>query len=171
MSRFQRTSGQRCKVSWAGGPRGVFQNVTAAQVTLFAVGSQANVDDLTLVRIRGELLVQISNASAVNSGFQWAFGMCVVSENAFGIGATAIPAPFTDIAWDGWMVHLQGSNFYDTLDLTANLADTVRVVIDSKAMRKTHATDVLCALLETHDEIGTASLDAHLVSRTLSKLP
>ncbi len=34
-----------------------------------------------------------------------AFGMLVVSEDAFAAGAASIPGPFTDAGSDLWMVH------------------------------------------------------------------
>ena len=96
----------RRNVSWAGGPQGSFGAISATTVALMGNGTQALFDNLTIVRIRGELLLYITTAGgAADEGFRWSFGMCNVSENAFNAGVASVPAPFTDIAWDGWMVH------------------------------------------------------------------
>ena len=170
-SRFPRTGGKgRRKVSWAGGPRGDL-TITADGVSLFTVGQQATVDDLTLIRTHGELLVVMLDGSVLDASISYAFGMCVVTENAFGAGVTAVPAPFADIAWDGWMVHFQGTMFSENADPLSAISSANRHVIDSKAMRKTYATDVLVAVLETESETLDTETKFFLRSRTLSKLP
>jgi len=171
MSRFPRINESlRRRVSWASGPRGDV-SLTTAGAGLFTTAAQATIDDLTIVRVRGELLVMLKEASTAGSQFPWAFGMCVVTENAFGVGVTAVPAPFTDVAWDGWLVHQQGVVRQELLNGPPDEANTYRAIIDSKAMRKTHATDVLIGIVEVHTESGTAQFIANLVSRHLSKLP
>ena len=170
-SSFPRTNASaRRRVSWGVGPRGNVGAVTAAGSSVFPVGAQANLDDLTIVRIHGELLVRMKDGTAADSSFKFAFGMCIVNENAFGIGATAVPQPFTDLFWDGWMVHFQGTIATEIAAEPANEINAVRKIIDSKAMRKTHLTDVIVAVIEFHSENGTAIADADLVSRSLSKL-
>ena len=171
MSRFPRTNaGARRRVSWGTGPRGNVGAVTAAGSILFPVGAQANLDDLTIVRIRGELLVRMKDGTSADSSWKFAFGMCIVNENAFGIGVTAVPQPFTDLFWDGWMVHQQGIIATEIASEPANQINSNRIIIDSKAMRKTHLTDIIVAVIEFHSENGTAIADADLVSRSLSKL-
>ena len=75
---------------------------------MFPTAVTAVVDNLTVVRTRGSLVLQLNTASAINEGFQWALGICNVTQNAAGIGVTAVPDPFIDMAWDGWFVHEQG---------------------------------------------------------------
>jgi len=172
-SSFRRTnvSGLRRKVSWSGGPRGDI-NTFANEVVVFGTGQQANVDDLTIVRVRGELVLALMDGTVVDSQITYAFGMCVVSENAFNVGVTAVPAPFDDIAWDGWFVYHQGSViFQGTLNTPSGGSNFSRVEIDSKAMRKTHATDVTVAVIQFHNEAGAVDLQVRLASRMLSKLP
>ena len=99
--------------------------------------------------------------------------MCVVTQNAAGIGVTAIPDPVVDIAWDGWFYHAQGdirSQGSTAAQLLTNDVSMVRHVIDSKAMRKIHLTDTIVAVLgvvETTVAVGFA----HLRTRILVKLP
>ena len=67
-------------------------------------------DDLTIVRLRGSLVLGLESATAINDGFDVvSAGICNVTENAFGAGVTAIPDPIADIAWDGWLWHWDGS--------------------------------------------------------------
>ena len=162
----------RRRVSWSIGPSGSI-NITASVAALFPVAAQALLDDLTLVRTRAELLVFLTLAGgASGEGFRWAFGMANVSENAAGIGATAVPSPITDIAWDGWFVHQQGQIVQVAAEGAAQFEGphNQRVSIDSKAMRKTHATDVIVGAFETTELGAGAEMTAMLETRLLDKL-
>ena len=97
--------------------------------------------------------------------------MAFVSEKAFGVGATAIPGPLTEIEWEGWLFHQQGV----LKSPTGTIADmgSARVqnfVIDAKAMRKTGTQSVCVAVIEVA-EVGTATMHAEFRSRQLFKLP
>ncbi len=98
--------------------------------------------------------------------------MGIVSENAAGIGITAIPTPLIDIAWDGWMVHEQGQLMAQSTALSeGGGTQSQRVKIDSKAMRKFRATDTLVAVLQVTETGDGTSMNASLKSRMLVKLP
>ena len=136
----------------------------------------AALDALTVVRTWGELLLQLLSADTAGingAGFRVAAGICIVTQNAAGIGITAIPTPIADIGWDGWLWYWTGGLSFG--DLTAGsegkqLGGFVRVVIDSKAMRKIRITDNLVAVIEVV-ETGVATMVASLESRVLVKLP
>ena len=170
LSSFRRTSGsKRRRVSWSKGPGGIATIVSASGSQLLSVVSQANLDDLTITRLRGSIEVGLVTASAGGEGYTWAVGVANVTENAFGIGITAVPTPLTDINWDGWLYHVQGnliSRDATPLD-EANLL--VHIEVDSKAMRKTHNTDGVIAVAE-FAEVGTATMRLSMVSRILDKL-
>ena len=168
--RSHRTSGHSRKVSWAEGPAGSTGALTASGNSLFGTAQQFILDDLTVIRMHGELEVMLTAASAVLEGVSWAFGMAIVSENAAGIGVTAVPAPLTDVAWDGWLVHEEGVLFARDATPLDDPNLLIHREIDSKAMRKSHATDVLIACFEIA-EVGTATAGAVLISRQLVKLP
>lgn len=173
-SRFRnRNAGSRRRVSWSIGPSGTSATLSVSGTALFAIGAQAVADDLTIVRLRGRLMLQLETAASENSGFEYAFGITVVSSNAFDVGVTAVPEPLTDIAWDGWFVH--GTGVLLARNATPQLEDGPNVVkdlvIDSKAMRKTHATDVIVAAIQVVEITPDASMRAYLTSRVLSKLP
>ena len=167
-----RTVSHRRRVSWAAGPRGSLLAKAGSQVAIFPTGAQAVSDDLTIVRTRGDFLISLSAASAIDEGFSWYLGMAVVTENAFNVGLTAVPAPFDDMLWDGWFQFEQGSVYARDNTPLADGSETVsqRVVIDSKAMRKMHASDVIVSVLQLI-EVGTAVVSAYLETRTLFKLP
>ncbi len=169
-SNFRRTSVRR-RVTWSSGPNGQIGPISGNSNNVFPNGAQALVDDLTVVRTRGRLLIQLITADAVGSGFRWAFGMTNVSENAAGIGVTALPDPIADIAWDGWFVYETG--FVVASDATPIVdrfvGEQQLIEIDSKAMRKTHATDFLVALFGV-TEVGTSTVRAALSCRVLDKL-
>jgi len=164
--------GTRRLTSWFVGPHGTTV-LSGNGATVFPVSVQSTDEGLTLIRVRGSLLLYLSAAAAALDGFRWGFGMAVVSENAAGIGVSAVPSPLTDITWDGWMVYSTG--VLKAVDSTVQFGNagsaTHRIEIDSKAMRKFKFSDVLVAMLEVTDEVGTAVLRADLSSRILSKLP
>ena len=159
----------RRQSSWAVGPSGIVSR-TSTGASLFGTGSQAIDNGLTHVRLRGELLGFLTSIAAALDGFDCGFGVCIVSENAFGIGVTAIPNPITDIGWDGWLYHklfaLKGA-VTGTFDET--LSAQVRIEIDSKAMRKFKATDLMVAVVDV-TEVGTSQVDFSFQSRALDKI-
>jgi len=172
-TRFPRISGaRRRKVTWSIGPQGQIASINSTSNNIFPSGSIALLNDLTIVRLRGWLNLWITTANASADGFQWAFGICNITENAAGVGVTAIPDPLVDVAWDGWFVYdtgwLEAVNNTPIVDVSIGVMH--RLMIDSKAMRKVHATDVLTAALGV-SEVGTASMRASLSTRVLAKLP
>ena len=165
MARPRRSFVARRSTSWAVGASETRQ-LTAVGVTLWAVGSQAVVPGLTLVRTRGELLVAISSVAAVTDTMRMAFGLCVVSENAFGAGVGSVPTPDVDMAWDGWLWH----RFVSLAVSAGSEAGTARIEIDSKAMRKIKETDVLIGVTEVIAESGTVVCSLRAETRVLMKL-
>ena len=165
--------GPRRQTSWNGGPRGA-SSANTASVTLFATGIQSLEDGITHVRLRGELSVQVVAAAASQAGFsRIAAGVCIVSENASGVGITALPDPIADVGWDGWLWYWTGSVFATSVIGDGGFSaesDGVRVTIDSKAMRKWKRTDVMVGIFATDDEVGDATLLFKLNTRCLAKI-
>ncbi len=175
-SRFLQRSGrsQRRRTDWSAGPR-VRSSLSAAGSSLFPVGSAALGDGMTLVRIRGEFSGALMAADVPSGGFQHcAVGICNVTENAFGVGATAIPQPFTDIDWDGWIWHRTFSIWTPVAAASGNVGESVgefRFDIDNKAMRKVNESDVIVGVVEITSEVGVAVAEFILNTRLLDKLP
>ena len=175
-SRFPSRGGSnRRKTSWSAGPSQVnLPSITADGAFLWATGSQVLNDGLTMVRVRGSLGVWLEVVNAIGDGFnQVAFGICNVSENAFGIGVTAVPSPLSDVGWDGWLWHKILSpvlGFSVTEGENTGTISQLRVDIDSKAMRKLKATDVTIGVGQFLSETGTATLQFLAETRILDKL-
>ena len=170
-SRFQRTSAPLKAKIWTAGPRQItVPTVTAAGATLWAVGSQASVD-LTQLRLRGSFQCWLETVTTIGDGFlRNAIGMCVVNENAFGVGIMAISHPLTDAGWDGWLYHRYiGAmvGFSVTEGENTGTVSQVRFEIDSKAMRKIKPTDVFVGVFEAGAEVGAATLQFIAETRTL----
>ena len=160
----------RRSTSWDPGPNGVLTPSSTA-VSIFPIGVSPDGDGLTLIRTRGSLGLILLTSAQAQGGFQWAFGMAIVTSKAFGIGATAIPGPLTEISFEGWFVHQQGV----LKSPSGTIADmgSARVqnfVIDSKAMRKFPDDTTMVGVFEVA-EVGTATMHAELRSRLLVKLP
>ena len=171
-SQFRRSSGPKRKTNWLSGPLGSV-GATAASSSLFATAIQLTVPGRTLIRTRGELNVALSVITSALDGFgAVAFGLAIVELNAFNVGITAMPKPFSDSDWDGWFWHWQGSLFGPSATVTnAGGPANVRIPIDSKAMRKWKQFDVMVAIMEVATEVGAAVLTAKLNTRILVKLP
>ena len=158
----------RRRVGWSDGPS-TSQQFTATSLLIWSVGAQANSDGLTIVRIRGEMLMWLSSVAALTDVMTGAFGICIVNENAFGAGSASIMSPFDDAEWDGWMYH----KFFHLGALAdgSSGAGVFRDSIDSKAMRKIKETDVLVGITHVGSESGTVVMNTAVDSRVLIKLP
>ena len=164
----------RRKTGWVPGPRQVPTDLSAAGATIWAIGLQVGVPGETIVRIHGEWTIGLITVTAAQDGFaSIGVGMCLVSDNAFGIGITAVPHPITDMSWDGWMYHsIRGSlSGFSTTEAGQSPLEAFRAEIDSKAMRKVRDTDVLIGVVELGSETGTAVAQFSAATRFLSKLP
>ena len=138
---------------------------------IFATGQQFLLDGLTMVRTRGELQLQVSVLPGfVVTFFEFAVGLCIVTENAADVGATAIPDPVVDSGWEGWIWHQFGVAGIGP-GVGAVVDRAIQYEVDSKAMRKIRSTDVIVAVLGG-EETGTAgTITGFMDSRILVKLP
>jgi len=171
---FRNRSSSRRRTAWEIGPRTTaVQSLVAAGASVAVTGAQALTDGLTIVRIRGELVLNLSAATSAGDGFvDAAAGLCIINENASGIGITAIPTPLTDLAWDGWMWH-QAFGEITSQETTPLNRDfySLRIPVDTKAMRKFDESDVLVMVVELGTEVGGAQIDFTCLTRLLVKLP
>jgi len=168
-----RHSSLRRKTGWGVGPGGnSVTKILASGVTLIGAGSISVSESLTLVRTRGSLQAFIVGATlpAVGDGFHCTFGICIVSEDAFAVGVTAIPDPNSDSAWDGWLYHRYFDLHVGNTSLPVIGPTFFNLEVDSKAMRKWRESDVMVAVLQTN-EIGASEMDVYFDSRILLKLP
>ena len=132
-------------------------------------GSQSVEDGITSVRLRGFFEAILTTVTGANDGYVGAIGVCIVSENAFGVGITAVPVPITDMAWDGWLYH-RFFSLHGAGAVGDGAGVFTRFEVDSKAMRKFKSTDIMVAVMEVTED-GTAVMDSWFDSRVLVKLP
>lgn len=168
---FSQARSQRRKTVWAEGPGGSAATaISATGTTLLAAGVQFLESGLTLVRLRGSVAAYLSTADAATAGLHCAFGIGIVTEDAFNVGVTATPKPIADAGWGGWLYH----RFFDLYAATANVIDSfqssLQWEIDSKAMRKLDLLDVVFMSIEAV-EVTNAVMQVNADSRILFKLP
>jgi len=160
-------SRERRRTGWEEGPFTSILTLTGAGSSAWSTGQQPTSDGNTIGRIRGQFTLALTAGSSALDGFQKAaIGIGIVTAQAFATGISAMPTPLTDIEWEGWMFHKLETNLYvpaATEDFSSGPA-TVRVVdIDTKAMRKIGADEVLFGAVELGTEVGaaTATFVAH----------
>ncbi len=141
---------------------------SATGSVLYPTGFQPVVSGLTIVRIRGELILS-SLMNAATDSFQAAAGFIMVSDEAFAAGAASIPSPQSD-ADDDWIWHQWCSVQSGVLGAPGQGTE-FRFDIDNKAMRKFPGGKTLVGVLETFNEVGTVVIDTIINTRILVKLP
>jgi len=111
------------------------------------------------------LLRLSTTGGGTTDGFGGAIGIAIASENAFGVGAGGLMDPFGDSEWDGWLWH---SFFHVNGPATLGSA-FARIEIDSKAMRKVAALDVIYGAINPQ-ETGVEVLQVIADTRMLFKV-
>ena len=111
-------------------------------------------------------------ATAAGDGYAGAVGIYMMTEKAFAAGDASSLAPLADANSDMWLWH----SFFDVRTLTTTLGDgvnaqaaSVRIPIDSKAMRKDFDPERVMVGVTDVVEIGTATLIWHADTRQLFK--
>ena len=171
-SGFVRATRSRRIMKWGLGPgdtagtaiSGTGQQILGSGVVL------ATSTQLTLIRLRG-IFHGFLKTGAADAGFQMAVGVGLVTNEAFAVGATAVPGPISEADWDGWMYH----RFVDIHQATATFDggeanSNFDIEVDTKAMRKWSEGYTLLTVLETVEN-GTATGTVFFDSRLLVKLP
>ena len=172
-TRFLRTAGaNRRRTGWDDGPSTASGSISAAGSALWSTGIQNGDDGITLVRVRGEVLLFLSTVTSNLDGFiRVAVGLAIVTTAAATVGITAVPTPLTDIEYEGWLWHWTGPMIGVVSGGDSALGmGAVRVPIDSKAMRKWNTDETLIGVVEVGSEVGTAVLGFNASSRILVKL-
>ena len=162
--------------SWESGPGGTAVASTSVG-TAIILGSaiSATVPGLTIVRLRGELMMYMDQAASSNDGFAGAFGIGLASKAAVTVGVGSVPTPIAEDTSENWLYHRYfalkaGFGFAGGADPGGNNQFSLRIDVDSKAMRKFPEDLSIYAAIEVV-EVGVASLQMHFDSRTLVKLP
>ncbi len=162
-----RSSAPRRQVTWIGPADQGYITVAAGGATI--LGSfdpiAAGMDKPTIVRTRGFVgIVPLSyTADLTVTG---AFGVGVVSTQAFAAGIASVPEPFDEADWDGWFVWRSFAFEYEFQDSTGSFLSTFGLEVDSKAMRKVSANETM--VLVGQSESGAFKIAPHI--RALLKL-
>ena len=164
-----RSGVMRRETAWIGGVE--FAQTMGAGVSVLISSLGATVlalRPLTVVRTRGVLFGR-SDQNAASENWSVAYGFAVVSDQASGIGITAIPTPVTDDQSDLWFVY---ERIMGNLAFSSGVGfqnSGTMIPIDSKAMRKIEDGQDLVEVVEN----GTTSTDGaaiHGHARILIKL-
>ena len=138
--------GSKRATEWFAAPAvSAFTSLAAATAlidTAFVFG-----DPVTVVRAVGMLVAQSDQVAGDEEPFG-AIGLAVVTDQAFAIGVTAVPTPYTDGGSDAWFMHS-----YWATPVRAPTAVGVNKVssiyrFDSRAMRKVHADQTVILMME-----------------------
>ena len=168
----RRSSGSDRKWLWGDGPvTAGLQGFTAAGNVIVATG-QAFGGFATIARIRGELVMWIEVATAVGDGYRRVYaGIGIASNDAFAVGASALPSPLLDPGWSWLWFHAGGAIVaLETTEVGRGPLAAVRIPIDTKAMRKIGDNETVFAAVAADTEIGTATLTFSFTTRMGIKL-
>jgi len=137
---------------------------------IVGVGREALIP-FTITRIRGFLDLMLTAATTAGDGFHWAAGIGIVSAEAFSIGITAVPKPFADKEWPGWLWFQMGTIMSPIVlgNVTSGPQQVLQIPIDSRAMRKIAPNEVVTLIVE-FAEHGAAVCEIRGATRMLSKL-
>ncbi len=156
----RRPEGSRRKTVWVGtadqGAIGIANN--ASVILAFFAPDVLSILKATVVRTRG--IFQVTPTSlAADLAYGGAYGLGIVSDEAFASGAGAVPRPFDDDDWAGWLVHGFYSGRYEFHDATATVFTPPQITIDSKAMRKVGPNETLVWVVES--QLGAVDVTIH----------
>ncbi len=174
-SSFPRTRGSSQKrFEWGDGPQNPNQQSAAAAGTTLIGSGQESLQNQTIVRIRGELLLFLETVTTIGDGFISVHaGIGVTSVDAFNIGVTALPTPSGDSDWPGWIWYHAGASLIGqsvTESENTGTLSQMRIPIDTKAMRKWRLNEAVFGVVELGTEVGTAVAQIFMSTRLLSKV-
>ena len=141
-----RSDGNRRQTEWSGLAAQGYVGVADAGATLVSSISFAEV--ATLIRHRGTISLQVTTPGA-DEDIVGAFGMGMVSSEALAVGVTAMPEPFSDSDWGGWMVWQPFAHHWEFQSGIGVLRADWEYIIDSKAMRKVGPNTALVTIVES----------------------
>ncbi len=149
---------------WIGPAAQGYIAVASTGATL--ISSSSFSEAATVVRTRGVVSVQPGSFSA-DLNFIGGFGVAIVSQDALGIGITAVPKPLTDSSWGGWLVWRTFAGHLDVQSAVGfDVQSMVNFEVDSKSMRKFSPNEAMIMVAESE----TGAFDIYDGTRSLIKL-
>ena len=175
MARFRRRTfnrpQQRRRSEWLGNEitTGGINSVGAAAATIYQakdIRTDAAMFGGTLARTHGLFSITSDVPVSGESPFG-AIGIAVVDGEAFDAGVASLPTPYTEADDGKWLFHSywQVAIRSSTVDFGFN----TQITIDSKAMRKLGANDVIVWIIENKSSAHAASF--FWATRMLIMLP
>ncbi len=122
-------------------------------------GSFSLNDPATVLRMLGELSITATSAPTASDQCFITHAIGVVSTDAAGVGASAMPDPAAepDYPWLAWWQH---SFFFSTADLGGgDAARSVRQAFDIRSMRKMKPRESLVVVSQYEDSAGTPAMN------------
>ena len=132
--------------TWIGPADQGYVNVASGGATL--ITSFAFEEPATIMRTRAMVSFRPQSTGA-DLDIVGAFGMGVVSAEAFAAGVASIPEPFSDADWGGWFVWQSFGFRIEFSDATGIAFPRWDVTLDSKAMRKVGSNEVAVFVAES----------------------
>ena len=118
-------------------PAGTGPDFSPGLISLGDPGSE----DVTILRTRGEVTVQSAEVLGEGENVQIAVGLGLCTTEAALAGA--VPLPFDNPEWDGWFVYMVKGLLHRGFGSTVGGPLEASFEIDSKAMRKVPAGQVV----------------------------
>jgi len=113
-----------------------------------SIGTAFGSDPVTIVRTRGNLWVQSDQTANSETPFG-ALGMIIVSDQAAGVGITAVPTPIAQAFNEDWFLYESFACDVAVATAVSTFAGKLRQYpFDSKAMRKAQNGDSVAIVLE-----------------------
>ncbi len=169
-SRFPaaRSRAPKRKVLWVGTATTADATVAAGLSVIHSSFDPSSLGILqgTIVRTRG-LFQAFPVAFTADANWTCAYGLCIVSDEAFAAGAASIPRPHDDDDWPGWLVHGYFSGHVEFSSGTSVLVVPQMWEINSKAMRKVSPNETAVWMIESN---SGPDLLTFLQARVLMKL-
>ena len=133
---------------WIGPADQAYVGVATGGATMVALSPEFG-EATTLVRTRGHTSVQ-PGSFAADLNIVGAVGMGVVSLEASVVGISALPLPFDDANWGGWMVWRSFSLHFDVQSAAGfDVNSALEFEVDSKAMRKVGSNEVFVIVAQS----------------------
>jgi len=153
---------------WGAGPgSSVVTSRSSSGQDILGAGVQTTGSELTLLRTRGIFEIFLLSATSAGDGFFGAVGIGVFTDQAFTAGVASLPLPLSDTFSNVWLWHSFFSVHAGVAGgLGAGAEAHQRIMIDSKAMRKFDANQVITCVAE-YVELGTAQASVFMDSRIL----
>ena len=139
-----RSSGVKRQVNWVGlADQGFITVANATSVLIASFNSDVgSMPRPTVVRSRGSVTIKSNDEADLS--IVGAYGVCIVTLDAFTAGTASVPSPFLDADWEGWFVWRSFSYTQLFVGAGANLVqNSIHQEVDSKAMRKMGSNEVL----------------------------